>query len=107
MNAERLLALYERVVDAPDSIVRLRRFVLDLAVRGKLVEQDPADEPSPELLKRISAEKARLVKTGETKKSQPLELVSEPAFGVPSNWTWTRLGAIAAYIQRGKSLRIT
>jgi hypothetical protein len=42
MNAERLLALYERVAEAPDAIARLRRFVLDLAVRGKLVEQDPA-----------------------------------------------------------------
>jgi hypothetical protein len=41
MNAERLLALYEKVAEAPDAIARLRRFVLDLAVRGKLVEQDP------------------------------------------------------------------
>ena len=45
MNAERLLALYERVAEAPDAITRLRRFILDLAVRGKLVAQDPQDEP--------------------------------------------------------------
>jgi hypothetical protein len=49
MNAEPLLAHYERIADAPDAIPRLRRFVLDLAVRGKLVPQDPADEPALEL----------------------------------------------------------
>ena len=53
MNAERLLAHYDRVADAPDAIDRFRRFVIDLAVRGKLVEQDPADEPASELLKRM------------------------------------------------------
>lgn len=45
MNAEQLLAHYERIAEAPDAIARLRRFVLDLAVRGKLVVQDPANEP--------------------------------------------------------------
>ena len=60
MNAKRLLAYYERVADAPDAIPKLRRFVLELAVRGKLVEQDPADEPAPELLRRISNEKRKL-----------------------------------------------
>ena len=63
MIAERLLAHYERIADAPDAIARLRRFILDLAVRGKLVPQDPNDEPASELLKRIAAEKARLVKS--------------------------------------------
>ena len=57
MNAERLLAHYERIADAPDAIARLRRFILDLAVRGKLVPQDPNDEPASELLKRITKEK--------------------------------------------------
>ena len=46
MNADRLLAHYEKIADAPDAIVRLRRFILDLAVRGKLVEQNPNDEPA-------------------------------------------------------------
>ena len=46
MKADRLLAHYERIADAPDAVPRLRRFVLDLAVRGKLVEQDPNDEPA-------------------------------------------------------------
>ena len=52
MTADRLLANYDRIADAPDAEPRLRRYVLDLAVRGKLVEQDPNDEPASELLKR-------------------------------------------------------
>ena len=57
MNAEHLLAHFDRIANAPDAIPRLRRFVLDLAVRGKLVPQDPSDEPASELLKRIAVEK--------------------------------------------------
>ena len=52
MNAEHLLTHFDRIADAPDAIPRLRRFILDLAVRGKLVPQDPNDEPASELLKR-------------------------------------------------------
>ena len=59
MNAERLPTLYDRLADTPDAVDRLRRFVLDLAVRGKLVEQDPTDEPASELLKRIARSKRR------------------------------------------------
>lgn len=62
MNPAQLLAHFDRISEAPDAIPRLRRFFLDLAVRGKLVGQDPNDEPASELLKRIRAEKARLAK---------------------------------------------
>ena len=72
MNAERLLAHYERIADAPDAIVRLRRFVLDLAVRGKLVLQDASDEPASELLKRIANEKALKAKK-QIRKLSPKE----------------------------------
>ena len=90
MNADQLLAFYERIADAPDAITRLRRFILDLAVRSKLVEQDPNDESAPELLKRIAAEKARLVRAGESRKSQPLIPVvpAEQPFAVPISWKW-------------------
>lgn len=104
MNSERLLRQYERIADAPDAIARLRRFVLDLAVRGKLIPQDPRDEPASELLKRIVAEKVRLMKAGEIKKEKPLAPVDEEVnFEVPPTWQWTRLGTISSYIQRGKS----
>jgi type I restriction enzyme S subunit len=59
MNAERLLAHFERISEAPDAIARLRRFILDLAVRGKLVEQDPEDEDKRDRSKLIdSADKS-------------------------------------------------
>jgi len=94
MNPEQLLAHFNRVADGPDSIARLRRFTLDLAVRGKLVEQDPNDEPASELLKRIRAEKARLVKAGKTKESRPLAIadMGKVRYGIPASWKWVPLG---------------
>lgn len=99
MNAERLLALYNRVSDSPDAISRLRRFVLDMAVRGKLVEQDPDDESASELLKRIKAEKARLVKAREIRDKPDLPPVepSDQAHPIPSNWKWVRFGNIVDF----------
>ena len=90
-TADRLLELYECVAEAEDAIPRLRCFVLDLAVRGKLVEQDPSDEPAVELLKRIAKEKARLVKAGEIRKPKPFDTIDEPPFAVPGNWAWSRM----------------
>ena len=49
MNASQLLKHFDRISEAPDAIPRLRSFILDLAVRGKLVDQNPNDEPAPEL----------------------------------------------------------
>jgi type I restriction enzyme, S subunit len=94
MNAERLLAHFERISEAPDAIARLRRFILDLAVRGKLVEQDPEDEPAEELLKRIAVEKVRLVKEREIKRGKVLPPIEEDklSFDLPSAWAFTRLG---------------
>lgn len=98
MNAERLLALYEQVAEAPDAVPRMRRFVLDLAVRGKLVPQEADDEPASELLKRIAAEKARLVKAGEIRKkaAQNPKMV-EPPHELPENWRWVALGTVFLY----------
>ena len=87
MNADQLLAHYEQIADAPDVIPRLRRFILDIAVRGKLVEQDPADEPASELLKRIG--KARLVRTNPSAKSWRRASASERSFDFPAaHWAW-------------------
>lgn len=96
MNPDRLLALYEQVAEAPDAIARMRRFVLHLAVRGKLATQDASDEPASELLKRIAAEKARLVKAGEIRKQNPLARIEtdELPFDLPLGWAWVRLGTL-------------
>ncbi len=106
MNADQLLAHYEQIADAPDAIPRLRRFILDLAVRGKLVVQDPVDEPASELLKRIAAEKARLLKAGKFKTldSNPARDSAIFPFSLPASWTWCFLDDVAA-IARGGSPR--
>lgn len=77
-------------------IKKLRELILELAVRGKLVTQDPNDEPASELLKRIAAEKAELVKQGKIKKQKPQPEISEDEkpFELPEGWEWTRLGDI-------------
>lgn len=80
-------------------IKKLRELILELAVRGKLVPQDPNDEPASELLKHIAAEKAELVKQGKIKKQKPLPEISEEEkpFELPEGWEWTRLGFISNY----------
>ena len=96
MGAERLLKHFDRTSEAPEAVARLRRFILDLAVRGKLVEQDPSDEPAAELLRRIEAEKVKRIKEGQFKKNVPLSRVSakEAWFDIPASWHWVRLGMI-------------
>jgi len=77
-------------------IKKLRELILELAVRGKLVPQDPSDEPASVLLERIKAEKARLVKEGKIKKSKPLPEITdeEKPFELPEGWEWCRLGHV-------------
>ena len=104
MNADRLLAHYERIADVSDAVPRLRRFILDVAVRGKLVEQDQNDEPASELLKRIAGEKARLVKAGESRKDKSLPDI-EPGdvpYEIPDGWKWTRIREITS--NRGQTV---
>jgi type I restriction enzyme S subunit len=106
MNAERLLAHYTRVADAPDAIAKLRRFILDLAMRGKLVQQDANDEPASELLKRIAIEKAQLLKTGTTKKPkapQDVRSLDSPIGVINTGWTWVRLGDASTLITKGST----
>ena len=95
MNADWLLAHYERIADAPEAISRLRRFTLDLAVRGKLVEQDPNDEPAAELLERVAAEKAQRGKVGKPRMRKPAVLIVDQPLDLPSGWSLTRLAIVA------------
>ena len=104
MNADRLLAHYERIADVSDAVPRLRRFVLDLAVRGKLVDQNPNDEPAAALLKLIAKEKARLVKAGESRREKSLpEIESDDVpYEIPYGWAWTRIREITS--NRGQTV---
>ena len=98
MSIDFLFDDFDRLIQSPESVHRMRRFILDLAVRGKLAPQDPNDEPASELLKRITAEKARLVKAGKIKKNKarPVQMASEP-FKVPAAWEWAAIGDVFLY----------
>ena len=82
----------------------LRQKILDLAIHGKLVPQDPNDEPASVLLERIRAEKERLIKEGKIKRPKKTKTTSDKPhyenvpFEVPSSWVWTTLGEIAEII---------
>jgi type I restriction enzyme S subunit len=84
-------------------IKKLRELILDLAVRGKLVPQDPEDEPASLLLEKIAEEKARLLKEGKIKKQKKLAEITEEEkpFGLPDGWEWARLDAITSKITDG------
>lgn len=81
-------------------IQKLRGLILELAVRGKLVPQDPNDEPASELLNRIQAEKAKLVAEGKLKKEKPMGLVvdDEISFNIPNNWVYARINDTGQYV---------
>lgn len=84
---------------------KLRQRILDLAIHGKLVPQDPNDEPASVLLDRIRAEKERLIAEGKIKRPKAKKTTSDtphyhdftPPFAIPSSWQWVRLGKISNY----------
>ena len=88
---------------------KLRQKILDLAIRGKLVPQDPNDEPASVLLERIKAEKERLIKEGKIKRNKKTAKTSDtPHYGnvpfeIPDNWEWTTINAISKSILYGVS----
>ncbi|MDB6233696.1 restriction endonuclease subunit S [Lactobacillus amylovorus] len=84
---------------------KLKQSVLQYAMEGKLVKQNPSDEPASELIKKIENEKAELVKEGKIKKSKKLPAITddEKPFDIPNSWEWVKLGNIVDYVQRGKS----
>ena len=84
----------------------LREKILDLAMRGKLIKQDPNDESASVLLEKIKAEKAKLVKEGKIKKNKPLPEITddEKPFDIPDSWEWVRLGDLFT-IFNGKAFK--
>lgn len=87
---------------------QLKKSILQEAIEGRLVPQDPNDEPASVLLERIRAEKARLVKEKKIKKSRTtsnteLQNTEQVNFDIPGNWCWTTLGEICIFLSRGKS----
>ena len=98
-----LLSNMELLAAAPGGVAKLRELILTLAVQGKLVPQDPADEPASVLLQKIRAEKDRLIVEGKIKRDKPLAEIAEEEkpFELPVGWEWVRLGSAAKKITDG------
>lgn len=96
-NEEKLSELNKTLPD------KIKQSILQHAVQGKLVPQNPTDEPASELLKRIKAEKEQLIKDGKIKKEKPLPPITddEIPFSTPDSWTWCRLGTILEKLTDG------
>ncbi|MCA3910894.1 restriction endonuclease subunit S [Vibrio vulnificus] len=95
-NWARISEHFDTLFTTEESIDQLKQTILQLAVMGKLVPQDPTDEPAAKLLERIAEEKAQLVKEKKIKKQKALPPIAEDEkpFELPSGWEWCRLGQI-------------
>jgi len=95
-----ILENFDTIFKNKTSLETLDKVILDLAIKGKLVEQNQDDEPASELIKRIKAEKQRLIDEKVIKKEKPLPPIEdeEIPFNIPNNWEWVRLGNIIQVI---------
>lgn len=95
MRLETFFEKFEQFADAPNAVAKMRELVLQLAVQGKLIEQDKKEGDADSLLKQIKSVKARLVKERLIKKQEtdPIDKCEE-LFLIPESWVWTRLGEI-------------
>jgi type I restriction enzyme S subunit len=102
-----LLSNLNLLAQAPNGVARLRELILTLAVQGKLVPQDPKDEPASELLKKIRAEKDRLIAEGKIKRDKPLAEIAEEEkpFELPPSWVWIRFGDAARCNRDGERIQ--
>ncbi|WP_338413675.1 restriction endonuclease subunit S [uncultured Sphaerotilus sp.] len=96
-NWQRVSDHFDLLLDRPEAVDALEQAILQLAVRGLLVPQDPADEPASVLLQRTRAEKDRLISAGKIKRDKPLPAMTEAEkpFDLPDGWAWSCLGEIA------------
>jgi len=95
MTPRELLDAFDVLAEAPNGIARLRELVLQLAVRGKLVPQDPKDEPAAAALQRVRTARAKWFEANESRPPKPpkaSKASKAPPFDVPPGWSWTQLG---------------
>lgn len=90
---------FDTAFDSPDGIKKLRELILTLAMQGKLVPQEPNDQPASELLKEIKKEEEKLVKEGKLKQIKPISKIKENEipYDLPKSWKWARLSEFAEY----------
>ncbi|UUX93379.1 restriction endonuclease subunit S [Methanoplanus endosymbiosus] len=103
MSSDILTENFDTITKANGGIKKLRELILQLAVQGKLVPQNPGDEPASILLEKIKEEKQNLIKTGQIKKQKPLPPIeeNEVPYELPEGWIWTRLETILSEAQTG------
>jgi type I restriction enzyme S subunit len=96
-NWQRIATHFDVLLDRPEAVDALEQTILQLAVRGLLVPQDPTDESASVLLQKIRTEKDRLIAQGKIKRDKPLPAITdeEKPFELPQGWEWVRLGEIA------------
>jgi type I restriction enzyme S subunit len=106
-NWARLSEHFDTLITTDYAVEKLKQIILQLAVMGKLVPQDPNDEPASELLKRIAAEKSQLINDQKIKKQNPLPEITdeEKPFSLPSGWVWSRIGESSLYSEYGISAK--
>ena len=94
-----LLSNLDLLATAPGGVARLRELILSLAVQGKLVPQDPVDEPASVLLTKIRAEKDRLIAEGKIRRDKPLAEIAEDKLpcDLPEGWIWARLSELGDF----------
>ncbi|MDH6104812.1 restriction endonuclease subunit S [Anabaenopsis tanganyikae CS-531] len=97
---ERICNNFDLLYSVPETIPKLRQAILQLAVMGKLVRQDPNDEPAQTLIKKIKAQKKKLIEAKKIRKQEDLSSVKEEdkVYQLPENWIWCRWNDIALCI---------
>jgi len=99
-----LVQHFELMAVAPGGVAKLRELILTLAVQGKLVPQDPKDEPASDLLKKIRTEKDRLIAEGKIKRDKPPVPIAEEEkpFSLPDSWEWVRIPQVTHGLGQGE-----
>lgn len=102
---EKYVLLTKIIHQEEDIICQLRQSILQEAIQGKLIEQDPNDEPASILLEKIQEERERLIREKKIKKEKPLPPITkdEIPFELPRGWEWTRVGSITKKIGSGST----
>ena len=102
-NWQRIATHFDLLLDRPEAVDALEQTILQLAVRGLLVPQDPQDEPASDLLKKIRTEKDRLIAVGKIKRDKPLAEITEDEkpFELPVGWEWAKMDGLASHITDG------
>jgi type I restriction enzyme S subunit len=106
---QRIATHFDVLLDRPSSVDAFEQTILQLAVRGLLVPQDPTDEPASSLLQKIRTEKDHLIAQGKIKRDKPLPPITdeEKPFALPQGWEWVRVTDLCSMVTDGEHLTPT